>query len=149
MYRSKVLDQGWDEQDVRRALEKSPEYRKKNRMSDEDAEEIVRRAYLSVLDREPDPAGMRGYKAKVLNDHRSKQQSTLIDLSEREAGRGRCLAVTSAARRRATGRSLPDRARRDHACGNSVRTEFSQLFHNRAQELEGGVEGSSRRNQNA
>ncbi len=69
MYRSKVLDQGWDEQDVRRALMKSPEYRERNRLSDEDAEEIVRRAYLSVLDREPDPAGMRGYKAKVLNDH--------------------------------------------------------------------------------
>ena len=69
MYRSKVLDQGWDEQDVRRALKKSPEYRERNRLSDEDAEEIVRRAYLAVLDREPDAAGMRGYKAKVQNDH--------------------------------------------------------------------------------
>jgi TorA maturation chaperone TorD len=69
MYRSKVLDQGWDEHDVRRALEQSPEYREKNRLSDEEAEEIVRRAYLSVLEREPDPAGMRGYRAKVLNDH--------------------------------------------------------------------------------
>jgi TorA maturation chaperone TorD len=73
MYRSKVLDQGWDEHDVRRALEKSPEYRERNRLSDEEAEEIVRRAYLSVLDREPDAAGMRGYKAKVLNDHWSVQ----------------------------------------------------------------------------
>lgn len=73
MYRSKVLDQGWDEHDVRRALEQSPEYRERNRLSDEDAEEIVRRAYIAVLDREPDPAGMRGYKAKVLNDHWSAE----------------------------------------------------------------------------
>jgi TorA maturation chaperone TorD len=73
MYRSKVLDQGWDEHDVRRALERSPEYRERNRLSDEEAEEIVRRAYLSVLDRDPDPAGMRGYKAKVLSDHWSEQ----------------------------------------------------------------------------
>ncbi len=69
MYRAKILDDGWDEQDVRRALKKSPEYREKNRISGEDAEEIVRRAYLSVLDREPDPGGMVGFKIKVLNDH--------------------------------------------------------------------------------
>ena len=73
MYRSKVLNQGWDEQDVRRALKKSPEYRERNRISGEDAEEIVRRAYLSVLDREPDPGGMTGFKIKVLNDHWNEQ----------------------------------------------------------------------------
>ena len=69
MYRSKILDEGWDEQDVRRALKKSPEYRQRNRISGEDAEEIVRRAYLEVLDREPDPGGMTGFKIKVLSDH--------------------------------------------------------------------------------
>lgn len=69
MYRAKILDDGWDEQDVRRALKKSPEYRQRNRISGEDAEEIVRRAYLSVLDREPDPGGMTGFKIRVLNDH--------------------------------------------------------------------------------
>lgn len=69
MYRGKILDDGWDEQDVRRALKKSPEYRQRNRISGEDAEEIVRRAYLSVLDREPDPGGMTGFKIRVLNDH--------------------------------------------------------------------------------
>jgi hypothetical protein len=37
-------------------------------MTREQAEQIVRRAYLSVLGREPD-AGSRGYVDKVLNDH--------------------------------------------------------------------------------
>lgn len=67
-YRNEVLHHGWDEHDVREALKRSPEYREKNRMTDEQAEQIVRRAYLSVLDREPD-AGARSYVEKVLNDH--------------------------------------------------------------------------------
>ncbi len=67
-YRNKVLNQGWDEQDVSAALRKSPEYRQKNAMTREQAEEVVRRAYESVLGREPD-AGSRGYVDHVLRDH--------------------------------------------------------------------------------
>jgi TorA maturation chaperone TorD len=67
-YRNKVLNQGWDEHDVREALRKSPEYRQKNAMTREQAEEVVRRAYESVLGREPDPAS-RGYVDRVLRDH--------------------------------------------------------------------------------
>jgi TorA maturation chaperone TorD len=55
-------------QDVREALRKSPEYRQKNAMTREQAEQIVRRAYLSVLGREPDPAS-RGFVDRVLRDH--------------------------------------------------------------------------------
>ena len=71
-YRNKVLNQGWDEQDVSAALRKSPEYRQKNAMTREQAEEVVRRAYQSVLGREPD-AGSRGYVDHVLRDHWSEK----------------------------------------------------------------------------
>jgi TorA maturation chaperone TorD len=70
-YRNKVLNQGWDEQDVSAALRKSPEYRQKNAMTREQAEEVVRRAYQRVLGREPD-AGSRGYVDHVLRDHWSE-----------------------------------------------------------------------------
>jgi hypothetical protein len=67
-YRNKILDQGWDEHDVREALRRSPEYRQKNLISRKDAEKIVRRAYLSVLKREPDPGGSTTYVDRVLSD---------------------------------------------------------------------------------
>ena len=67
-YRNKVLNQGWDEQDVSAALRKSPEYRQKSAMTREQAEEVVRRAYQSVLGRDPDPSS-RGYVDHVLKDH--------------------------------------------------------------------------------
>jgi TorA maturation chaperone TorD len=70
-YRNKVMNQGWDEHDVREALRKSPEYRQKNALTRQQAEQIVRRAYLSVLKREPD-AGSRGYVDRVLRDHWSE-----------------------------------------------------------------------------
>jgi len=43
-------------------------------LSDAEAADIVRRAYLSVLNREPDANGMRDYKARVLNDRWTEQQ---------------------------------------------------------------------------
>lgn len=65
LYRSRIIDDGWTEQQVREALRNSPEYREKARMK---AEEIVRRAYLAVLKREPD-AGSAGYVNRVLRDN--------------------------------------------------------------------------------
>ena len=71
-YRSKVLNQGWDEQQVREALRKSSEYRQKGTMTRADAEEVVRRAYQElVLGREPD-AGSRAYVDRVLRDRWSE-----------------------------------------------------------------------------
>jgi len=67
-YRNKVLNQGWDEQDVSAALRKSPEYRQKSAMTREQAEEVVRRAYQSVLGRDPDPSS-RSYVDRVLKEH--------------------------------------------------------------------------------
>jgi TorA maturation chaperone TorD len=69
MYRNRVVNDGWDEHDVRAALQKSPEYRQKNTMTRQKAEEMVTRAYRSVLGRDPDPAGMESYVQGVLRQH--------------------------------------------------------------------------------
>jgi hypothetical protein len=67
-YRNRILNDGWEEYDVREALRRSPEYRQKNTMTREKAVEIVNRAYKSVLGRDGDPAGMEGYVQRVLRD---------------------------------------------------------------------------------
>jgi TorA maturation chaperone TorD len=67
-YRKRIVNEGWDEHDVREALRDSPEYRQKNTMTREKAEQVVARAYRSVLGREPDPAA-EAYVQKVLRDH--------------------------------------------------------------------------------
>jgi Peptidase inhibitor family I36 len=72
LYRSRIIDDGWSEQQVREALRKSPEYKEKSTMTRQKAEEIVRRAYLSELQREPD-AGSRAYVDRVLRDHWTEQ----------------------------------------------------------------------------
>ena len=66
-YRSRIIDDGWSEAQVRDALRKSPEYRRKSVMTRQKAQDIVRQAYLSVLKREPD-ARSRGYVDRVLRD---------------------------------------------------------------------------------
>lgn len=93
-YRRNIVERGWDEQDVRQALRRSDERRGAVRagqvergqvgrgqvvrgqaiVSDATATDIVRRAYLSVLNREPDETGMRDYKARILRDRWSEQQ---------------------------------------------------------------------------
>jgi TorA maturation chaperone TorD len=72
MYRNRIVTDGWDEYDVREALRKSPEFRQKNTMTRQKAEEIVTRAYRSVLGRDPDPAGMENYVQGVLRKHWSE-----------------------------------------------------------------------------
>ena len=68
LYRSRMIDQNWTEQDVREALRKSPEYAQR---SSESAEKIVRRAFEDVLGREPDTSS-RTYVDRVLRDHWSE-----------------------------------------------------------------------------
>jgi hypothetical protein len=73
LYRNRMLDDGWSEDRVRDTLKNSPEYRQRGAtMTPEKAQEIVRRAYLDVLRREPDP-GAQSYVNKVLRDHWSQQ----------------------------------------------------------------------------
>jgi hypothetical protein len=64
-YRGRMIDDGWNEAQVREDLKRSPEYREKNAMSLAKAQDIVRRAYLNVLKREPD-SGSSGYVDRVL-----------------------------------------------------------------------------------
>lgn len=64
LYRSRIIDDGWSEQQVREALRNSAENRVVTR---ERAAEIVRQAYRSVLNREPD-AGAQGYIDRVMRD---------------------------------------------------------------------------------
>jgi hypothetical protein len=66
-YRSRILDEGWTERQVRDSLRASPEYREKTTMTYPKAQEVVRRAYLAVLRREPDAASGT-YVNKVLRD---------------------------------------------------------------------------------
>src|SRR5688572_28413163 len=68
-YRREVLENGWEYHDVRTALARSTE-RRQNRsaISEAQAAEVVRRAYLSVLGREPDQEGWREYTAKLRHE---------------------------------------------------------------------------------
>jgi hypothetical protein len=72
IYRSHIIDEGWSEGQVRDELRNSAEFRDRNSMTPARAQEIVRRAYLAVLKREPDP-GSRGFVDRVLRDHWSQQ----------------------------------------------------------------------------
>jgi hypothetical protein len=72
-YRSRVIDDGWTEAQVRQDLRNSPEYRDETTANGQlgltraSAENVVRRAYRAVLNREPDPAS-EGYVEHVLRD---------------------------------------------------------------------------------
>jgi hypothetical protein len=72
-YRSRVIDDGWTEEQVRNSLRTSPEYRERTTMTRPKAEDIVRRAYLNVLKREPDPVGSPGYVNAVMRDNWSQE----------------------------------------------------------------------------
>ena len=59
---------------LRSSQERREVVRAQRSVTDAEATEMVRRAYLSVLNREPDASGMRDYKARVLNDRWTEQQ---------------------------------------------------------------------------
>jgi hypothetical protein len=63
-----VLRNHWSQDDLERELRKSPEYRDKFTLTRPKAQEIVRRAYLNVLKREPD-AGAAGWVDNVLRNN--------------------------------------------------------------------------------
>jgi hypothetical protein len=72
-YRRRMIDDGWTEAQVRDAIRRSPEYREKNTLTRDRAEDMVRRAYQSVLGREPDPAA-RSWVDNVIRYRMSQQQ---------------------------------------------------------------------------
>ena len=72
IYRSHIIDDGWTEAEVRDELRRSPEFRENSTMTYAKAQDVVRRAYLEVLKREPDPAS-RPFVDKVFRDHWTQQ----------------------------------------------------------------------------
>jgi hypothetical protein len=64
-YRQRMVRDGWTEQDVRESLRESPEYASRRHAS---VDSIIRRAYLDVLRREPDPEGLAHYRRRVLEE---------------------------------------------------------------------------------
>ena len=68
-YRSHIIDDGWTEEQIRAALRNSQEFRDLTTMTRPKAQEIVRRAYLAVLKREPDPPGAEGYINQILHNN--------------------------------------------------------------------------------
>ena len=78
-YRRAIIEDGWDEQDLRQVLRRSDERREQRgdrgfgsgraSRGAVDANEIVRQAYLNVLHREPDAAGFRDYGQRVTRDN--------------------------------------------------------------------------------
>ena len=68
-YRREIIDNGWEYHDLRQALARSQERRQiRTVVREADATQMVRRAYLSVLNREPDDVGLRDYSAKILGE---------------------------------------------------------------------------------
>ena len=64
VFRSRIIDDKWSEQDVRNALRKSDEYARQGSAS---VDNIIRRAYQDVLGREADQQGLATYRAKMEN----------------------------------------------------------------------------------
>jgi hypothetical protein len=76
-YRRAILENGWDEQDVRQMLRRGDERRGRREgervaRGQDRVTQIVRNAYLAVLDREPDANGLRDYGARVVQDNWSQ-----------------------------------------------------------------------------
>jgi hypothetical protein len=73
-YRRAILEDGWDEQDVRKALRRSEERRalrgsRPAAVGQDSVTQIVRNAYRAVLNREPDANGLRDYGARVVQEN--------------------------------------------------------------------------------
>ena len=60
-FRARFVDSGWDERMLRDHFRTDPNYR------NDVANHVIRRAYLDVLGREPDPSGLYSYRKKVLD----------------------------------------------------------------------------------
>jgi hypothetical protein len=79
-YRSRILDDGWSEAQVRESIRRSNEFKERTsgtyggqfNTTRQRAEDVVRRAYLNVFNREPDP-NSRGYVERVLRDNWTQQ----------------------------------------------------------------------------
>ena len=67
-FRSKIIDQGWTEAQVREALRHSPEFKQTG------ADEIIKRAYEDILNREPDRSGKELYRKNITEQNWTEKQ---------------------------------------------------------------------------
>jgi len=70
-YRIEMIDNGWTEQDVRRALRTSSEH---DKVMEDAADRSVRRAYQDILGREPDDQGLAKYRNEMLRNGWTERQ---------------------------------------------------------------------------
>lgn len=81
LYRSRVYEDDWTERDIRAELrrlrdEEDDGYgsRPGPRPSSAEADRIITRAYQDILDRDPDPSGLREYRRRMVDDGWSERQ---------------------------------------------------------------------------
>ena len=95
-YRQKMIREGWSEQDVRDDLRRSAEYASSERRT-ASADRIIRRAYMDVLKREPDPDGLQTYRREILDNGWEYHDLRQV-LARSEERRGNVQAARGAAR---------------------------------------------------
>ena len=83
-FRTRMIDDGWSEKDVRAELIKTEEYRTV-------VDRVVSKAYRDLLGRESDPDGKRGYVRHMLND-RWTEEDVRHSIRESEEYRDRARA---------------------------------------------------------
>lgn len=90
LYRSRVYEDDWTERDIRAELRRQYDERDRTdndrgtgydrddrsgrRVSSAEADRIVTRAYQDILDRDPDPQGLREYRRRMVDDGWSERQ---------------------------------------------------------------------------
>lgn len=68
-YRSRMVENGWSEKEVRNDLRRSAEFK-----TGGDVEGAIKRAYQDVLGRNPDKEGLAFYRKKMTDDKWSEQK---------------------------------------------------------------------------
>lgn len=71
-FRSKVIENGWSAQDVRKALKQSDEY----------ADLIITRSFEDVLGRKPDPGALKTYRPKIKSGWSEKDLRSVLRKSD-------------------------------------------------------------------
>ena len=114
-YSRRILNDGWDEQDVRQALRKSDERRTTtDTMNRQRAEESVHRAYRNVLGRDADPSGLDTYVNHMMRDRwtQADVEKALRSSNERRSAttmsRGQAEEMVKRAYRDVLGREADD-----------------------------------------
>ncbi|MEI6670234.1 MAG: hypothetical protein WCP29_18975 [Acidobacteriota bacterium] len=80
-YRREMLQNGWSEQDLRKALRKSAE---RDAVKEKEAEKTVRRLYQDILGRPADPQGLREFRDHMVFDRWSERQVREALMNSRE-----------------------------------------------------------------